>query len=421
MMRAPEHDIFALTKAFQALTGTKEFVFFPWREYSTLTTEQKRTVVVTQENFNQGYRSAVVPLFTNAVNTMPLYSYAVEATDAETTTMDEDPSNHHDHMDLSTTTAISFLQNHYKAGDGSLLFTHVYKAIGGKIEIVIRKAYFDEAQECLKTVHQDIMYYSNRNTKHNIFQLAALDEADMSEYKPWQPYKWNSHIQPTNGTPHQTRTRHTTRKEGDNKRHRPNQNENETVPTSTITIPSYAKGTYAKAATPAQPTPSVHTTTTKDSRISTSTNTWIEPPDVDFLQKRCEVLTVSHEAQAHRLDQLEKRLEVKMDEKLHFHSQQTQANLTKILDTAEKKIDSQQQDFYVTITLLIQHSIKSAMVTERDALNKTSTTNEEDIDLTGSTSLPQKRGEPTPSPTSNKQRNTQLSRVKPSDWIQKLN
>ena len=110
-----------------------------------------------------------------------------------------------------------------------------------------------------------------------------------------------------------------------------------------------------------------------------------------------------------------------MDEKLHSHSQQTQANLTKILDTAEKKIDSQQQDFYVTITLLIQQSIKSAMVTERDALNKTSTTNEEDIDLTGSTSLPQKRGEPTPSPTSNKQRNTQLSRVKPSDWIQKLN
>ena len=137
----------------------------------------------------------------------------------------------------------------------------------------------------------------------------------------------------------------------------------------------------------------------------------MEPPDVDLLQKRCEELSLSHEAQAHRMDQLEQRLDAKLDQKLSTYTQQTQTNIEQLLAAKDKSIQAEQRDFYIEIALLVKSSIAGAM----ESYNKESRPENSEMNITGSNTLPQKRNEPSSPQSPHKT----LGCVKPSDWIQK--
>ena len=90
MLRASEHDVFTLTKAFQAIHDQQELTFFPWMEYVTLTPAQKRTIIITQDQFTQNHKSIVIKSFTSEANTTPLMTASEEEIDMTDTTVNTD-------------------------------------------------------------------------------------------------------------------------------------------------------------------------------------------------------------------------------------------------------------------------------------------------------------------------------------------
>ena len=119
---------------------------------------------------------------------------------------------------------------------------------------------------------------------------------------------------------------------------------------------------------------------------------------------------------------MEKRMEAKIDQKLESHSIETKGQITKLFHSHEENLQREQQSFYGQVASLIQLSIKEAMAEEqgKSTTNKENLPNPDNMDMSGSPTLPLKRNEPN-SPHHYKPRNLQTAKVKPSDWIQKSN
>ena len=66
---------------------------------------------------------------------------------------------HLENSDKSTVTIQEFLQDHYKTGAGEKLFAQVNKPIQGRIEVIVHKENFVEAQACLRKLNQDLQFF----------------------------------------------------------------------------------------------------------------------------------------------------------------------------------------------------------------------------------------------------------------------
>ena len=421
MIRASENDVFTLTKAFQAIRGQQEFTFFPWMEYVTLTAAQKRTIVITQDKFIQNHKSLLINMFTPEVNITPLVSdddFDIEIDDTQT-----QPTNVSE-MDLTTTTALTFIANHYKAGDGSPLFSFVYSAVGDTIETLVRRAYYAEAKECAQNIHTDLLFYSNQNTKDVIFHPSILSK-NMNGYTPWQPLQWKHYIQPTDGIPHEaplkynkkrTRTSHTTTAKS--------------KPTN-IVIPTHAKGTYAIAAANHYTTPSDITTTTKTSTNSTLLDDLTL--EVANMQKQYKALKLSHHDYNSSIQAMEHRIETSIDNKLEQHTKATDTKLDTLMTEVKDITNKSQKQFYKDVAVLISQTVNASVNASVNAaiaasmekiearLNLSPPPDNEMMDITGTDMLPLKRSDTQNEniPLGKSKLNIHPTGNKTSDWKQR--
>ena len=389
MIRASENDVFTLTKIFQAIRGQQEFTFFPWMEYVTLTAAQKRTIVITQDQFIQNHKSLLIPMFTPEVNITPLVSdddFDIEIDDIQTqqTTVSD--------MDLTTITTLTFIANHYKAGDGSPLFSFVYSAVGDTIETLVRRAYYAEAKECAQHIHTDLLFYSNQNTKDTIFHPLILTK-NMNGYIPWQPLQWKHYIQPTDGIPHEVPLKY------NNKRTRTTITTTAKAKPTNIVIPTHAKGTYAIAAANRYTAPSDITTTTKTSNNSTLMDDLTL--EVANMQKQCKELKLSHQDYNLSIQAMEHRIDTSIDKKLEHHTQATESKINTLFAEAEDNVNKSQKQFYKDVAVLISQTVNASvnaaiaasMEKLESRLNLSQPLDNDMMDTTGTDMLPLKRND----------------------------
>ena len=389
MIRASENDVFTLTKIFQAIRGQQEFTFFPWMEYVTLTAAQKRTIVITQDQFIQNHKSLLIPMFTPEVNITPLVSdddFDIEIDDIQTqqTTVSD--------MDLTTTTTLTFIANHYKAGDGSPLFSFVYSAVGDTIETLVRRAYYAEAKECAQHIHTDLLFYSNQNTKDTIFHPLILTK-NMNGYIPWQPLQWKHYIQPTDGIPHEVPLKY------NNKRTRTTITTTAKAKPTNIVIPTHAKGTYAIAAANRYTAPSDITTTTKTSNNSTLMDDLTL--EVANMQKQCKELKLSHQDYNLSIQAMEHRIDTSIDKKLEHHTQATESKINTLFAEAEDNTNKFHKQFYKDVAVLISQTVNASvnaaiaasMEKLESRLNLSPPLDTDMMDTTGTDMLPLKRND----------------------------
>ena len=153
-------------------------------KYVTLTSAQKPTIVSTQDQFTQNHKSIMIKSFTSEANTIPLMTATEEEIDMTDTTINTTFEN----MDLTTTTVLTFMACHYKAGDGTPLFSYVYSAIEDSIEVLVRRAYYAEAKECVLHLHKDLRHFSNPTSQTKNFHESVLN-TNMVGYIPWQLFQ----------------------------------------------------------------------------------------------------------------------------------------------------------------------------------------------------------------------------------------
>ena len=192
MVRAASTDAHKIAEAMASITS-EQTTFYPWIEYQSLTEDQKRTIVLEQENFLKQFRSFSLNYFTTAVNDTPMDGHTIP--DGQTGNKGRRPQP--DTPTKSTVTIQEFLQNHYKTGAGEPLFVHVQKPIEGRIEVIVDKDKFVEAQACIRKLNQDLQFFCNPKARAVIFADTLQQDFLNENYKPWQSFQLGKTIKAT--------------------------------------------------------------------------------------------------------------------------------------------------------------------------------------------------------------------------------
>ena len=196
MIRAAGDDAYMLTQEITSLNAG-EVTFYPWKEYMSLSSEQKRTIVMDQRAFQQDFKTFCQRNFTKHAKDTVMFSSPTnddERMDHEELSEEEDTFERETPVDLTKTNVVDFIQEHYKTSTGKNLFTYVHQPIECTIEVILPSEYFIKAQECMKQMQKDIQYYSNSRTQNLIFQQDNIQTSNLASYKPWKPFKLNSQV-----------------------------------------------------------------------------------------------------------------------------------------------------------------------------------------------------------------------------------
>ena len=204
MIRAALYDIEQLNKALQQLHEVRDIIYRPWKEYLSLSTGQKRTIILEQEKFIKNHKIFTIDKINTSAQLLPMHSVEdniIDPSDIPNITKETN-------MDLQSATILDFLIHHYKAGDGKRLFTYVFTPIADKIEVVVSKDHVIEAKHCLETIHIDLQYFCNTATIEQTFDAITIQETSLQHYSPWKPYTYSTMVVPTPAPePTQTNTK----------------------------------------------------------------------------------------------------------------------------------------------------------------------------------------------------------------------
>ena len=322
MIRAALYDVQQLNRALQKLQDHPDLIYRPWKEYLSLSVGQKRTIIIEQENFLKAHKLLTIHnINTNAALQVPMHSTEAGDTEmVETSAIILETK-----MELKTTTIVDFLTNHYKAGDGTNLFTYVYTPIAGKIEVVVTKAHWVEAKHCIETINSDLMYYCNIATREQVFDSIKIQETSLTTYIPWQPYTCTTMVEPTEApepTIYTTKRRKTQRATEDdsNGKH------------GSQTVPSYA----AVAANNKRCNESITTTTTQTSELTTIAMEGTDATNTQTSFKEIKMYMKNQDTKMLALENLIKNqsneVEAIIDKKIKISEAQQNSNIQGILN-----------------------------------------------------------------------------------------
>ena len=239
------------------------------------------------------------------------------------------------------------------------------------------------------------MHYCNQETKEKIFHPSVL-ELNMDRYIPWKPFQWKHSIPPTDGIPQDIPVKYHQRSENSN--NKKTRHNHIVLPhkinPSNIIIPTIPNSSYASAAANQFSPQSDITTMTKTT--GANSNHWSDiNTEVENIPRKCEEMQLSHTEQLRSMQEMERRLENSIDQKLSDHAETTQTNIMKLMAEAEEKSNSTQNVLFENIGRLISQSVMDSIAVAMEKYESTKppgyTTDIEMMDTSGTDILPQKR------------------------------
>ena len=150
----------------------------------SLSSAQKRTIVIGQETFIKSFKIVQVQHFTKETNN----TFMLTENNTNEIMLDNEMVPLHPTINLRKTTVMEFMLEHYIAGDGLALFTYIFTPIKGVMEVLVDKDHLLKARDCLEQIWQDIRFYANDTTIEKILYPIVIEDTSMRDYIPWKPF-----------------------------------------------------------------------------------------------------------------------------------------------------------------------------------------------------------------------------------------
>jgi hypothetical protein len=215
LVSAAKEDVERLALLFlSAGMESDQIDFYSWLEYTSLNRPRRLTLVNQQNEFITMSRTLIVrgfhdtnPIMNTEVGDQTMQdsgtSEDTEETDKATDDADKDNKptvTKAAEIDLTKTTMTDYIQQKFKAGDGTNLFTRVHPPAGGVMTCLLKPHHNNEAQSLFRFLPGELA----RDMCDASLQQALLEPDEARDAArssdPWQPFTVSSRIAETNPT-----------------------------------------------------------------------------------------------------------------------------------------------------------------------------------------------------------------------------
>jgi hypothetical protein len=174
-------DVETLSRLLLDVSAEGHINFFPWTNYTTMTTGKKITLISEIKKWNSAFRCLTLDGFDEDNNVIPMQW-------RDDDELDTNPKNF-----CEKTSVTQYLQHHVKSAKGDNLFEFVYPQINGVREFLVYWENFGDAKSYMSNARGELAKHMNVRSINAIF-LNPTEAYQQSKVPAWKPFERASKI-----------------------------------------------------------------------------------------------------------------------------------------------------------------------------------------------------------------------------------